>query len=85
MTRYETLLRDALVEEVGTLDTRAAEQLILRGLLNRPACERLVVRREVARLAREGVPRCEALVVAADLLCCSYEKVRSYYYNTYKS
>lgn len=26
MTRYETLLRDALVEEVGTLDTRAAEQ-----------------------------------------------------------
>lgn len=80
MTRYETLLRDALVEEVGTLGTRAAEQLIHRGLLNRPACERLVVRREVARLAREGVPRCEALVVTADLLCCSYEKARGLFY-----
>lgn len=80
MTRYETLLHDALIEEVGALGTRAAEQLILRGLLNRTACERLVVRREVARLAREGVPRCEALVIAADLLCCSYEKARGLFY-----
>ena len=37
------------------------------------------------RLAEEGVPRCEAMHVTADEFCCSYEKVRSYYYNTYKS
>ena len=80
MTRYETLLHDALIEEVGALGTRAAAQLILRGLLNRTACERLVVRREAARLAREGVPRCEALAVTADLLCCSYEKARGLFY-----
>jgi len=30
-------------------------------------------------------PRCEAMHVTADEFCCSYEKVRSYYYNTYKS
>ncbi len=80
MTRYETLLHDALIEEVGALGTRAAEQLILRGLLNRTACERLVVRRGGPRLARGGGPRCAALGVTADVLGCSYEKARGLFY-----
>ena len=39
----------------------------------------------IGGLEEEGVPRCEAMHVTADEFCCSYEKVRSYYYNTYKS
>jgi len=55
------------------------------GLVNLRACEQRAVRARVDRLAEEGVPRCEAMHVTADEFCCSYEKVRSYYYNTYKS
>ena len=41
--------------------------------------------RAVERLGAEGVPRCEAMHATAELFCCSYEKIRSYYYNSYKS
>ena len=40
---------------------------------------------EIERLGAEGVPRCEAMHATAELFCCSYEKIRSYYYNSYKS
>ena len=39
----------------------------------------------VCMLGAEGVPRCEAMHATAELFCCSYEKIRSYYYNSYKS
>ncbi len=81
MTGYEKLLRDTLGEQMRGMDKREAlEHMIRHGLLNRTACERMAVRREVARLEGEGIPRCEAFHVVADTCCCSYEKVRGHFY-----
>ena len=82
MTRHEELLAEVVLGEIRGLGLRqAVRQLTGLGLLNRTACERLAVRHEVDRLAREGIPRCEALHVAAGTLCCSYEKARNLFYD----
>ena len=81
MTRHEKRLAEVLLDAIGGLEgEQAVERLFGLGLVNLRACEQRAV-----RLAEEGVPRCEAMHVTADEFCCSYEKVRSYYYNTYKS
>ena len=81
MTRHEKRLAEVLLDAIGGLEgEQAVERLFGLGLVNLRA-----VRARVDRLAEEGVPRCEAMHVTADEFCCSYEKVRSYYYNTYKS
>ena len=80
MTRHEKRLAEVLLDAIGGL-----EGLFGLGLVNLRACEQRAVRARIDRLAEEGVPRCEAMHVTADEFCCSYEKVRSYYYNTYKS
>ena len=78
MTRHEKRLAEVLLDVIGGLEgEQAVERLFGLGLVN--------LRAWVDRLAEEGVPRCEAMHVTADEFCCSYEKVRSYYYNTYKS
>ena len=81
MTRHEKRLAEVLLDAIGGLE---GEQAVER-LVNLRACEQRAVRARIDRLAEEGVPRCEAMHVTADEFCCSYEKVRSYYYNTYKS
>lgn len=86
MTQHEKRLAGVLLRELGRLKgERAVERLFELGLVNLRACEQRAVRAEVDRLAAEGVPRCEAMHATAGQFCCSYEKVRSYYYNTYKS
>lgn len=86
MTRHEQLLAEAILGQIeGTSSEQAVALLLDKGLLNRRACEQQVVHSQITRLGREGVPRCEAMHVTAQLLCCSYEKVRSLYYNHYKS
>lgn len=86
MTRHEKRLAEVLLDAIGGLEgEQAVERLFGLGLVNLRACEQRAVRARVDRLAEEGVPRCEAMHVTADEFCCSYEKVRSYYYNTYKS
>lgn len=81
MTRHEKRLAEVLLDAIGGLEgEQAVERLFGLGLVNLRA-----VRARIDRLAEEGVPRCEAMHVTADEFCCSYEKVRSYYYNTYKS
>ena len=86
MTRHDELLAEAVLREVRGLTTR---QTVLRlfelGLVNLRVCEQRAVRGEIERLGAEGVPRCEAMHATAELFCCSYEKIRSYYYNSYKS
>ena len=47
-------------------------------------CEQRAIRDEIGRLEKEGMSRCEAFEVTAGKLCCSYEKVRNAFYNTYK-
>ena len=70
MTRHEKRLAEVLLDVIGGLEgEQAVERLFGLGLVNLRACEQRAVRARVDRLAEEG----------------SYEKVRSYYYNTYKS
>ena len=86
MTRHDELLAEAVLREVRGLTTRQAVlRLFELGLVNLRVCEQRAVRGEIERLGAEGVPRCEAMHATAELFCCSYEKIRSYYYNSYKS
>lgn len=86
MTRIEERLAGAVLDEIRGLDRQqAVRRLFERGLLSRTACEQLSIRSEIARLAREGVPRCEAFHATARTYCCSYEKVRNMFYKSYKN
>ena len=78
-TRHKKRLAAILLRELGGLEGERA------GLVNLRVCEQRAVRNEIERLGAEGVPRCEAMHATAELFCCSYEKIRSYYYNSYKS
>ena len=81
-TRHKKRLAAILLRELGGLEV---ERLFELGLVNLRVCEQRAVRNEIERLGAEGVPRCEAMHATAELFCCSYEKIRSYYYNSYKS
>lgn len=85
MTRLDDRLAEFLVGELRGMDLPDAVRHLLReGLLHRPGCERRLIRREVERLGREGVPRCEAFEAVAVERCCSYEKVRNAFYHPYR-
>lgn len=85
MTRLDNLLVELLVGELrGKELPEAIGHLLREGLLYRAGCERLLLRREVERLGREGVPRCEAFEAAALRCCCSYEKARNAFYHPYR-
>lgn len=85
MTRHDELLAEAVLREVRGLTTRQAVlRLFELGLVSRRGCEQRAIRDEIERLEAEGMPRCEAFEAAARRLCCSYEKVRNAFYNTYK-
>ena len=86
MTRHDEILAETALREVRGLTARQAVlRLFELGLVNLRVCEQRAVRGEIERLGAEGVPRCEAMHATAELFCCSYEKIRSYYYNSYKS
>ena len=85
MTRHDELLAEAVLREVRGLTTRLAGRRVVElGLVSRRGCEQRAIRDEIGRLEAEGMPRCEAFEAAARRLCCSYEKVRNAFYNTYK-
>ena len=75
MTRHDEMLAETALREVRGLGTaEAVRRLFEMGLISRRECERQAIRDEVARLQREGIPRCEALEIVAGKFCCSYEK-----------
>ena len=85
-TRHKKRLAAILLREIDGEDCeQAVDRLFELGLVNLRVCEQRAVRGEIERLGAEGVPRCEAMHATAELFCCSYEKIRSYYYNSYKS
>lgn len=85
MTGHEERLAGMVFRTIRGLGGReAARQLMREGLIDRTACEGLCIRIEVERLARQGVPRCEALRLTAEKLCCSYEKARTLFYRKKK-
>ena len=85
MTRIDTILAETARREIaGLTAARAVERLLGLGVLSRRGCEPLAVRGEVHRPERGGLRRCEAMHVVSDICCCSYEKVRTVFYNTFK-
>ena len=85
-TRHKKRLAAILLREIGGLEgEQAVERLFELGQVNPRFCQERAVLGEIERLGAEGVPRCEAMHATAELFCCSYEKIRSYYYNSYKS
>lgn len=68
----------------GLTTRQAVLRLFELGLVSRRGCEQCAIRDEIGRLEKEGMSRCEAFEVTAGKLCCSYEKVRNAFYNTYK-
>lgn len=86
MTRLDEKFSELLIREVRGLTLRQALlKLLERGFIDRRTCERQAIRDEVQQLQRQGIPRCEALEIAADTFCCSYEKARNAFYNHSKS
>lgn len=84
-TPCKRLLTEALRRETGgALAADAAERLLERGLVDLRACERAAVRAEIDRLARGGASRCGTMHALAEVLDCSYEKVRSLYYESFR-
>lgn len=85
MNRRQRTVAPRLARIIGpTLPLHAVEQLLDRGLLDLRACERHIVADEIRRLETRGLPRCGAMHVVADELGCSYAKVRTLYYETFK-
>ena len=85
MTRHERMLEEALLREVRGLTLRqAVRRLFDLGLVDRCGCERRAIRDEVLRLQSGGMARCEAFEAAAATCCCSYEKARNAFYETFK-
>ncbi len=85
MNRRQRILAPRLARLIGgQLPAGAVELLLDRGLLDLRACERHVVADEIGRLESRGVPRCGAMYRVAEELGCSYAKVRTLYYETFK-
>ena len=75
MTRHDEMLAEVVLRELRGLTARQGVlRLFELGLVSRRGCEQRAIRDEVARLQREGIPRCEALEIVAGKFCCSYEK-----------
>jgi hypothetical protein len=86
MTRHEKHLARTLLKQIDGLTAEQTVRLLFeRGLVNMRTCEQQAVRERMEQLELQGLRRCEAMHATAEAFCCSYEKIRSYYYNTYKS
>lgn len=85
MTRHEQRLFEAVLEQIrGLTAKQAVARLFAAGFLDLNACERQVILSEVERTEARGARRCEAMYAAARNCSCSYEKVRTIYYNQFK-
>ena len=81
MTRLDARLMAFLRGELqGLAAPKTLAHLFDRGLLDRRACEAEAIRAEIARLVEQGIPRCEAMELAAERFCCSYGKVKGIVY-----
>lgn len=86
MTRHDEILAETALREVRGMTARqAVMRLFELGLISRRGCEQRAICNEVERLEGQGMARCEAFEAAARKLCCSYEKVRSAFYNQSKN
>ncbi|MCC8019544.1 MAG: hypothetical protein LIO85_07215 [Rikenellaceae bacterium] len=83
MTLYLTELLDQIERQHERLTPRQlAETLIGLGVIDNTLCKVLMVRYEVVRHIGAGLRKTDAMWLATEKYCCSYEYVRKciYYY-----
>lgn len=86
MTRIEKKLAEIILRRIEGLSAgQIAEMMVCEGWADRKICERMAICEEIAELEKNGMPRCEAMEVAARKFCCSYEKARDSFYKTIKN
>ena len=84
LTRYEKELCRIVAERYGGLTaTGLVEELCRIGVIDHTRCKVLAVRRWVEEAVRAGSGKVEAMWMAAEHFCATYEYVRKcmYYYN----
>ncbi len=83
MTRYEKELARIVAERYGEISvSELMERLCRIGVIDHTLCKVLTVRRHVEGLVREGTGKVDAMWLAAEHFCATYEYVRKcmYYY-----
>ncbi len=81
-TIYEERLVELATERCGANPTTAElmEWLIAEGVIDPTRSKALVIRDYIAHLISLGHTKTDAMQIAADRYCCSYECVRHYEY-----
>ena len=84
-TVYDRVL-DCLIAERCKGMTLPAVIAAMRSmhLLDPIRCKAFLAKELVAEMVAAGMPKVDAMYVASDRLCCSYESVRKYVYYNYK-
>lgn len=83
MTRYQKELARLVAERYGDLPAAGLiERLCDIGVIDHTRCKVLAVRRVVEELVGEGSGKVDAMWIAAERFCVTYEYVRKciYYY-----
>ena len=84
LTRYEKELARIVAERYGDFSpARLVEELCRMGVVDHTLCKVLAVRRWVEEAVKGGSGKVEAMWMAAEYFCATYEYVRKcmYYYN----
>lgn len=83
LTRYEKELARIVAERCGEHPAqRIVEELCRLGVIDHTLCKVLAVRRWVEESIKEGRGKVDAMWMAADYFCATYEYIRKcmYYY-----
>lgn len=83
MTIYVKDLIDRVEQRYGDMDVRDfAHKLFTMGVVDHTLCKVLAVREHVASQVKDGEKKVDAMWIAAEHFCCTYEYVRKcvYYY-----
>lgn len=81
LTAYDKMLIEKLCPPQSALTaSQLMESLVTRNLLDQRRCRALLVQDFVDDLVKKGSTKIDAMYVAAEKFCCSYENVRKYIY-----
>lgn len=77
------MLQALILELDGMSVEKVVQELAARGMFDRRIVEAHYIRAQMRVLTAGGMTRTAAMKHLADVLCCSYEKVRSLVYDRY--
>lgn len=79
MTHLEEQLCGVVAQALA-LPRATAHRLMESGLMDRRKVEQLAIRKRLEAYQKQGARICDAMEWTAEEFCCSYEKVRTCYY-----